>query len=118
MSRFEVLSDATVIGYSELERGDPPMGVAVGTFIPLPAYEAIKSTIVTARDGSQEHLALTVRTADGHTIPTQGGVHVTDYSAELGPEGIQLEVFGIAYPLYEELFPGRHAEYVAGFRKM
>ena len=117
MPRFEVFSSTTAIGYSELEDCDPPMGVASGRFIPLPAYEAIQPMIVAARDSSQKHLALTLRTAGGHTIQAQGGIQITDYSAELGPEGNRLEVLGIAYPPYEELFPGRYAEYVAGFKK-
>jgi hypothetical protein len=117
MPRFEVFADTTPIGYSELECGDPPMGVATGRFLPLPAYEAIQPIVVAARNGLQTHLALTVRTADGHSIPAQGGVQINDHSAELGSEGIEVEVLGIGYPLYEELFPGRHAEYAAGFGK-
>jgi hypothetical protein len=117
MPRFEVFSNTTLIGYSELEGGDPPMGVAMGRFLPLPAYEAIPPMVVSARNGLQTHLAFTVRAADGHPIPAQGGVQINDYSVELGPEGIEVEVLGIGYPVYEELFPGRHAEYAAGFRK-
>ena len=117
MPRFEVFSNTTAIGYSELESGDPPMGVAVGRFLPLPAYEAIQPMVVAARNSSQTHLALTVRTADGHAIPAQGGIQINDYSGELGPEDIEVEVLGIGYPLYEELFPRRYAEYAAGFRK-
>lgn len=117
MPRFEVFAGKTAIGYSELERGDPPMGVAMGRFIPLPEYEAIQPMVVAARNGLQTHLALTVRTAEGQTIPAQGGVQINDYSAELGSQDIEVEAMGIGYPLYEELFPGRHAEYAAGFRK-
>jgi len=117
MPRFEVLANMTAIGYSELESGDPPMGVATGRFLPLLAYEAIQPMVIAARNSSQTHLALTVRTANGHAIPAQGGVRINDYSAELGSEDIDVEVLGIGYPLYEELFPGRHATYAAGFRK-
>lgn len=117
MPRFEVFASATLIGHSELETGDPPMGVASGRFLPLPAYEAMQPLVVAARNGLQTHLVLTVRTMDGQDIPAQGGVQINDYSAELGPEDIEVSVLGIGYPLYEELFPGRHAEYVAGFRK-
>jgi hypothetical protein len=113
MPRFEVFANTTAIGYSELEYGDPPMGVALGRFFPLPGYEAIQPRVVAARAGLQTHLALTVRTADGHSIPAQGGVQINDCSAELGPEGIEVAVLGIGYPLYEELFPGRYAQYAA-----
>lgn len=117
MSRFEVFINRTMIGYSELETGDPPMGVAKGRFLPLPAYKAIQPKVIAARNSSQTHLALTIRTAVGYTIQAQGGVQIYDYSIELGGEVIEVEVLGIGYPLYEELFPGRHAQYVAGFQK-
>jgi hypothetical protein len=32
MARFEVFADTTKIGSSELEKGDPPLGVAFGSF--------------------------------------------------------------------------------------
>lgn len=51
--------------------------------------------LVATRNSSQTHLALTVRTADGHAIPAQGGVQINDHSAELAPEDIEVEVLGI-----------------------
>ena len=117
MSRFTVFFDSTPIGYSDLEGGDPPMGVAVGRFLPLPSYQEVQPLIVAARDTSQDHLGLTVQATDGQVLPAQGGVQIVDFSAELGTEGIELHVLGVGYPLYEELFPGRHAAYVASFSK-
>ena len=38
--RFEVLSGDTRIGWSELEFGDPPMGVAHGRFYPSDFYRS------------------------------------------------------------------------------
>jgi hypothetical protein len=93
------------------------MGVAGGRFLPLPAYEAIQARVVAARDTSQEHLALSVRTIDGYAIQAQGGVQIIDFSSELGADVIEVHVCGIGYPLYEELFPGRHAAYVESFAK-
>jgi hypothetical protein len=102
--RFEVFADSNLVGYSELEWGDPPMGVAGARFFPLSAYEVIQPLAVAARDTSQAHLALSVQTPDGRTIPAQGGVQIIDYSSELGDEGL-------------EVHPGRHAAYVESFRK-
>lgn len=93
------------------------MGVASGKFLPLPSYQEAQPSIIAARDNTQDHLALTVRTTDGQVLPAQGGVQIVDYSPELGAEGIELHVLGIGYPLYEDLFPGRHAAYVASFSK-
>jgi hypothetical protein len=71
--RFEVFADSNLVGYSELEWGDPPMGVAGGRLFPLSAYEVIQPLVVAARDTSQAHLALSVQTPDGRTIQAQGG---------------------------------------------
>ena len=116
MPRFEVLADSTLVGYSELETGDPPMGVAGGRFVPLPAYESIRSTVVAALEGDQSHLQLSVRVTGGPALPTQGGVQIIDLSAELGAEALQVHALGIGYPLYQELFPSHVTAYENQFR--
>jgi hypothetical protein len=68
-------------------------------------------------DVHKKTISYCVKDAAGHAVPTQGGVQINDYSAELGPAKIEVEVNGIGYPLYEKLFPGCHAEYLAGFRR-
>jgi hypothetical protein len=93
------------------------MGIAAGKFLPLPAYAEIQPSVVAAREGSQAHLSVVVRLIGGEELPAQGGVQILDYSAELGADGLEIEVLGVSYPLYEELFPGRHPAYVASFRK-
>jgi hypothetical protein len=118
MPRFEVLAGKALVGHSELELGDAPMGVAGGKLLPSPEYAAIQPSVINTREGSQAHLALVVRLVDGRDLPAQGGVHITDYSAELGLEdGLQVEVLGIGYPLYEELFPEQIAAYKAQIAK-
>ena len=87
------------------------MGVAAGRFLPYPAYSIIQSSVVKSRDPSQAHLALVIRVKSGAEVPASG-VRITDYSAELGDEGLEIEVLGIPYPLYGELFP----EHVAAYR--
>jgi hypothetical protein len=113
--RFEVLANGVVVGSSELEVGDAPMGVAAGRFLPHPAYSAIQPLVVEGRDSSQAHLALVVRVTEGAEIPSEGGVRITDYSTELGDEGIEIEVLGIPYPLYGELFPEHVTAYCVRF---
>jgi hypothetical protein len=113
--RFEVLANGVLVGGSELEAGDPPMGVASGRFVPCPAYSTIQSSVVKSRDDFQMHLALLVRLKNGADVPSAGGVRITDYSAELGDEGLEIEVLGIPYPLYGELFPEQVAAYRAQF---
>jgi hypothetical protein len=117
MPRFEVFAGAIPVGYSELELGDAPMGVAAGKFIPSPAYASIHSSVVAAREGSQSHLSLVVRLVNGPELPAQGGVQIFDYSAELGADGLEVHVLGIGYPLYAELFPEHVAVYKAQVTK-
>jgi hypothetical protein len=118
MSRYAIYSSGTLVGHSALETGDPPMGVASGTFFAVPAYQQIKSKVIAAFESSQAHLGLVaVDTQSGQALPAQGGTQILDASNLLGPEGIEVHVCGIGYPLYEQLFPGRHAAYEASFNK-
>ena len=111
MKRFEVLAGQTVVGHSDLELGDPPMGVAGGLFVPLPEYDEIRSLCIAARESSQEHIGLSVRVPGAEALPTQGGVQILDYGSELGAEGMEVHACGIPYPLYGELF----AQHVAAY---
>jgi hypothetical protein len=118
MHRYAVYFAGTLIGHSALEAGDPPMGVAIGRFWPVPAYEMIQSKVVAAFDSPQDHFAfVVVDTETGSSLPAQGGTQILDASSDLGPEGIEIHVLGIEYPLYEQLFPGRYAAYEASFSK-
>ena len=107
--RFEVLSRGSIIGWSQLESGDPPMGVATGRLVPSQAYEAVQSEFVALRDAPQTELALAVRIAGGELLDCSGGVRVEDYSAELAE--IHVSVLGIGYPGYGQLFPEHVAAY-------
>ena len=108
LSKYQVFMDKILIGHSDLECGDPPMGVVSGIFLPLPVYERFSSQLIILRDASQKHLMLSVIRPNDELIPAQV-VKIYDYSTELGE--IQIELIGIAYPLYEELFP----DLVAGY---
>jgi hypothetical protein len=112
--RFEIFAGKTLIGHSELELGDAPMGVAEGRFMPSPAYATIQAQVIAARERTQDHLSLSARFA-GRDLPAEGGVHILDYSAELGTAGLQVSLLGIGYSLYEQLFPEHVAAYKAKF---
>ena len=114
MSQYRILWDQTLIGYSALESGDPPMGVASGKFLPLPEYGAVQDRCIASRDVSQEHLPLSATQSDGQLIPALG-VSILDFSIELGASEIEVHVTGIGYPLYEELFPNQVAAYAKQF---
>jgi len=109
--RFTVFSHDQLIGETDLEWGDPPMGVAGGRFIPAPAYGAIQEAVRESFGSSQAALGLTVRTADGSVLPGGGSVSLEDSSDVRGPEAMEVSVLGIAYPAYEEWFPQHVAKY-------
>src|SRR5579863_2167394 len=113
MRPFEIYSAGILIGHSDLEHGDAPMGVASGRLIPLPAFEEIRKFVALdlkqQEMPSQKHLNLTIRESGGGEIASSCGVQIMDYCAQLGSEGLIVEILGVPYPLYEELFP-RHVE--------
>jgi hypothetical protein len=102
--QFEILAGSTLVGHSALESRDPSMGCAGGRLVPTDAYLSIQQLVIAARDSGQEHLELQVRDCHGVQVPAQGGVHILDYSNELGRDGLEVEVLGIGYPLYAQLF--------------
>lgn len=115
MKLFAVYSHELLIGYSELETGDPPMGVVSGKFRPVADYERVQHAVVAARESSQSGLGLSVRTSVDVAIQAAGGVHILDCSDELVPEEIEITVLCLDSVLYEELFPHHLAAYDARF---
>jgi len=87
--RYEVVAGDVVIGWSELENGDPPMGVALGRLHVNDAYASF-----------QPGAPLRVRPPGGAFFEPVGGVHIEDYSADLGPDAIEVSVLGIDAAVY------------------
>lgn len=114
MSQYRILWDGALIGYSALESGDPPMGVAFGKFLPLPEYGAVQARCIASRGMSQEHLPLSATQSDGQLLPALG-ISILDCSIELGASEIEVELVGIGYPLYEQLFPNQLSAYAKQF---
>ncbi|PWK41482.1 hypothetical protein LOY55_18290 [Pseudomonas sp. B21-040] len=103
MMRFSIYSGLVLVGYSALDYGDPPMGVAFGQFEPADEYAAIQNQCSTNHH-DQTVLDLSVQTEAGLVIPC-AGLAILDYSEELPPPCIEVNIFGIPHPLYGELFP-------------
>ncbi len=91
--RFEVVVDDVVVGWTALESGDSPMGVALGRLHPNDAYADVKS-------GS----SFRVQAAGGEFLEPSAGVHVEDHSAELGADAIEISVHGLDAAIYEKYF--------------
>jgi hypothetical protein len=96
--RYEVMEDDVCIGWSELEFGDPPMGVAHGRLYPSDLYQASRHA------GANANLRVRPSGSDEFLQPA-AGVFVEDLSADLGPEGIEVSVLGLDAEIYERLFP-------------
>ncbi|MBX3157109.1 MAG: hypothetical protein KF773_14130 [Deltaproteobacteria bacterium] len=88
-----MLVDDVVVGWTELEGGDPPMGVALGRLHPNDAYADVKP-------GS----SFRVRAGGGEFLEPSAGVHVEDCSAELGADAIEISVLGLDSAIYEKYF--------------
>ncbi|WP_211228101.1 hypothetical protein [Azovibrio restrictus] len=114
MPTFDVYCGDLLVGYSELESGDPPMGVAFGQFIPSDGYSTIQRQCI-ENHADQTKLGLSVRTPNNETIIC-AGVGILDYSEQVGEGFIELNVLGISYPLYEQLFPEHVARYEQQFK--
>jgi hypothetical protein len=114
MSRFAIYMKGKLIGHSNLEYGDPPMGVAHGRFIPLPEYQDVQALVVKSY-GDQAHLEFVIYS--DHSIPIPCiAVGIKDMSAELGlEEGLYIDVLGIPYPEYAAIFPNHVAHYESQF---
>ena len=103
--RFTVKLAGHIIGFSELEQGDAPMGVAFGKFIPTAAYGAIQPYCLVKQGEYSGVTGLTAEMEGGEQIECSGGVHIMDFSSELGEPAIEVHVNGIPYPRYGEIFP-------------
>jgi hypothetical protein len=104
--KYEILADEIVIGWSELEKGDPPMGVALGVFHPTEAYGRLTSGAV-----------LRVRPEDAAFFEPVAGVHIEDFSGDLGPDGMEVSVLGIDADTYQRYFPMHLKAYDDQFAK-
>src|SRR5262249_44968999 len=116
---FEILHGLTRVGTSELETGDPPMGVAFGRFHPAAAYETIRSTVLLAQGDlasvapqtpeqsrAQEELIsmLRVRAPDGTLLAPCSHVYIHDFSSTLGAAEIEVAICGLDATVYERYF--------------
>jgi hypothetical protein len=114
--RFEVKLDAETIGYTELEAGDPPMGVAGGKFLPTAAYASIQPHCIQHRENWTAIPGLSVSTPDGVRLECSGPILILDFTVELGESEIEIEVCGITSPPYAKLFPHHVEAYKKQFR--
>jgi len=113
MARFSIYSGMMLIGYSSLEGGDPPMGVAFGQFEPTAGYLAIQNECRT-NHVDQSGLTLSVKTEAGLAIPSMA-IAILAYAEALPPDCIEISVLGIPADFYDALFPYHVIKYAHQF---
>ena len=93
--RFEVKLGNEILGFPELEGGDPPMGIASRRFVPTAAYASIQPFSIKHREHWVSIPVLTVCVASGVPIECNRGVQIIDVSPELGEAGIEIHLNGV-----------------------
>jgi hypothetical protein len=99
----EIYHDGVLIGRSDLDAADPPMGVASGPFEPAPSYEreAHAGEIEGTHNPPGANLIYVVQSADQGVVECQA-VFIQDYDEGLNER--QVSILGIHCPVYETLF--------------
>ncbi len=104
--RFLIFSRNLLVGSSDLENLDPPMGIASGVFLPAAGYQSVQSvfriyseaSLTEANQNSEmfdryyrerDALNLTVQLHTGKAVPVHC-VHIEDFSVELDEVGVTI----------------------------
>ena len=112
---FEFRLNEQTIGYSRLEWGDPPMGIAYGEFVPKPNLSNFLS-MLTRLDHETESLdGLEGITPDGVEIKCQLGITLLVYDLGEGESYYEVQCLGVYHPDYKELFPHHVKSYEESF---
>lgn len=101
-----------------MEDGDPPMGCAEGDFFAEEAFSEFRADNAPQPEGNpaiSRWVGLSVQAEGGEEIECLDAV-LFEYDFGDHKE-LRIDVIGIPYPLYEELFPGRYAAYESSFQK-
>ena len=111
---FHVFHKGILIGQSKLENGDPPMGCAEGQFGPFDEFAKFRDGVPPEPDNDlaiKRWIGLSLAKSDRTMIDC---VDVVLFEYGFGDyKELQVDALGIDSALYEELFPGRYAEYEA-----
>ena len=124
---YNITLSGTLIGTSELEKADAPMGVAFGQIdfkgIESP-YEFFKEyclnkQIELASDYPEDKMISTMSIPE-LKITSNNGIEIKGVGNQItgmDNEEYEISIFGIPYPFYEEEFPHHVKEYENMFNK-
>jgi len=126
-SQFKVLISDQLIATSELENGDPPMGVAFGklnfemnSFGYNELKELLENNGVKIAEDDRSAKMLSTETSDKLRILNQYDVEIKGEGNQIigaESEEFQISIFGIPYPFYEEEFPKLVKDYKERFKQ-
>ncbi len=114
--KFNIYSHSELIGYSDFEYGDSPMGTAYGDFIPTENYENIKDKVKQSElKNNFSDLGLSATdSVSGQDIENLF-IAIFIPTENLKGEPIQININGIPSLQYEDIFPQHVVEYKKRF---
>lgn len=107
---FAVYFEKTLIGYCALEKGDPPMAIALGDFTPTDGYSTFKPRMRKENGILLLNGDFDVYLADGTKLPAKDAYLE---EADFGEEGIEYLFCVLGVDDYETHFPGYWEEHEA-----
>ena len=118
---YSIFLDNTMIGTTQFEKADAPMGVVFGLIEFVDSkmgYDFIKDYCTTKQidlvsDYPDDKL-ISTRTIDGLKVVNYAGVEIKGIGNQidgLDSEGFEISIEGIPYPFYGEEFPNHVKDY-------
>ncbi len=113
--KYRVFAKGELVGESEFEHGDPPMGVIFGIMKPTDHYWKYKSIFESQDFEAIERLELQAVTNTGQVLEPCAGVGIEDASAEVGEQCIEVTILGLDSTVYEQCFSHHMRTYEAKY---
>ena len=111
---FTVKFQGMKVGMTSLEKGDPPMGVALGMMEPICVVEDALGKPLNSEKGIKGWEGLEVYITDDQKLECQSA-YLEQFDFEKGKLVYQISCLGIYRPLYEVLFPHHIETYDSSF---
>ena len=127
IKKYFIKIEGKLIGYSDLEKADAPMGVVFGLIefngIESP-YDFFKEYCLNKQIGLAsdypEDKMISTMNIPGLKITSDNGIEIKGVGNQItgiDNEEYEISIFGIPYPFYEEEFPHHVKEYENMFNK-
>ncbi|QEH41921.1 hypothetical protein [Chitinophaga sp. XS-30] len=125
--RYGIFLDDKIIGTTELEKADVPMGVVFGlvhfTNI-ISGYDFFKKYCLEKKlelaDDYPEDKLISIRTIENLKVRNENGIEIKGLGNQIsGMDGNEFEITleGVAYPFFEEEFPHHVKAYNNQFKE-